>query len=132
MDRVHRQIKCSKENKISANILINQILLLILLRHSHLSRALPYLYRDNINHFYIFFQHHLLHFNDQHPDDDYWCSSKVNTCYVDMLTDLASKLRRGRIPNYFNPSSDQLQGKDPSVLRRLAEKLEKRCRELRI
>ena len=46
-----------------------------------------------------------------------------------MAMDLAGDLRNGKIPNYFKKESNLLDGKDPDMLERLANKLEERAAE---
>ena len=80
--------------------------------------------------FFIPFQHHLLWHNDQHPDDEYWSSENLPTCYNGMLKDLESRMRQGNIPNYFDEKTNLLEGKDPDMLNRFADRLRERREEV--
>ena len=48
-----------------------------------------------------------------------------------MLEDLESRMREGNIPNYFDEETNLLEGKDPDMLNRFADRLRERREEVK-
>ncbi|XP_066933495.1 cyclic GMP-AMP synthase-like [Clytia hemisphaerica] len=75
-------------------------------------------------------KHHLLWFNDQHPDNEYWSTGNLARCFKAMLEDLESRIRERKIPNYFDDKTNLLAGKDSAMLKRFADRLHDRRAEV--
>lgn len=78
------------------------------------------------------FKHHLLWMNENeiYQRKDYWRDQNIGRCYMDMLSDLASKLEEGRLMNYFKENENILEGKRPVIMTELAECLRARHKQL--
>ena len=71
------------------------------------------------------FQHQLFWMNEQSTKGaDYWKQSNFANCLLDMMTDTATRLKSGRIDNYFDTRINILAGKDRRTLNQLAEFLQ--------
>ena len=61
---------------------------------------------------------------------DYWRDQNIGRCYMDMISDLATKLEIGQLPNYFRENENILDGKRPVILHELARFLRERHEQL--
>ena len=56
-----------------------------------------------------------------HGEEGYWDQQNFGECVVDMLKNCEDYLRSAQLPDYFVNSKNILEGKDPSLLRQLAD-----------
>ena len=67
---------------------------------------------------------------EAHPEPGYWKMENFGERVVDMLRDCESKLRDGKLPNYFKPEENVLEGKDRILMNDLADFFCSKRREL--
>ena len=69
--------------------------------------------------------------NENHSsEENYWDQENFGECVLDMLEDCEAHLMSGQLPDYFVTSKNILEGKDPFLLKQLADYFRRERAEL--